>query len=178
MPQPILEEPDRLTNKVELMRKRVMVDMSTTLLHHGHIRLLAKAAELGDVVVALSPDEFVSRVKGYTPELNYDMRKEILESIKYVKEVVPYDAMVMDDQFLDRHNCDLLIHGDDNTNHVSPQRLVIFPRTQGISSSYIRERVLSSLLEILDTNGDEAVSKIVAEFMINCIKSQLGGEKS
>lgn len=159
------------------MRKRVMVDMSTTLLHHGHIRLLAKAAEIGEVVVALSPDEFVSRVKGYTPELNYDARKEILESIKYVKEVVPYDAMVMDDQFLDRHNCSVLIHGDDNTTHVSPERLIIFPRTQGISSSLMRERVLSSLLEIIDTNGDEAVSKMVAKFMIDCIKRQFGGEK-
>ncbi len=37
----------------ESKRPRVMVDMSATLIHHGHIRLLKKAAEIGEVVVAL-----------------------------------------------------------------------------------------------------------------------------
>ena len=32
---------------------RVLVDMSLTLFHHGHVRLLRKAAELGHVTVAL-----------------------------------------------------------------------------------------------------------------------------
>lgn len=36
---------------------RVMVDMSATLLHHGHIRLLKKAHEIGQVVVALTTDD-------------------------------------------------------------------------------------------------------------------------
>ena len=36
------------------MSTRVMVDMSVTLLHHGHIRLLKKAAEYGEVVVGLT----------------------------------------------------------------------------------------------------------------------------
>ena len=52
-------------------RLRIMVDMSATLIHHGHIRLLRKAAELGDVVVALTSDAEVKSKKGYTPEMNY-----------------------------------------------------------------------------------------------------------
>ena len=36
---------------------RVMVDMSFTLIHHGHIRLLKKAKDHGDVVVALTTDD-------------------------------------------------------------------------------------------------------------------------
>ena len=35
---------------------RVMVDMSATILHHGHIRLLKKAKEVGNVIVALATD--------------------------------------------------------------------------------------------------------------------------
>ena len=46
-----------------------MVDMSATLIHHGHVRLLHKAAQFGDVVVALTSDEEVKKKKGYTPEL-------------------------------------------------------------------------------------------------------------
>lgn len=33
---------------------RVLVDMSLTLSHHGYVRLLKKAAELGHVTVALT----------------------------------------------------------------------------------------------------------------------------
>lgn len=43
---------------------RVLVDMSLTLFHHGHVRLLRKAAELGHVTVALTVDEEIKRVKG------------------------------------------------------------------------------------------------------------------
>ena len=74
---------------IDTPRLRVMVDMSATLLHHGHIRLLKKAAEIGEVVVALTTDEEIKKKKGYVPELNYEERKEIMESICYVSEVVP-----------------------------------------------------------------------------------------
>ena len=47
----------------------IVVDMSATLIHHGHIRLLKKAAELGDVVVALTSDAEVKSKKGYSPEM-------------------------------------------------------------------------------------------------------------
>ena len=36
--------------------KRILVDMSATLIHHGHTRLLAKASKLGKVIVALTSD--------------------------------------------------------------------------------------------------------------------------
>ena len=66
-----------------------MVDMSATIIHHGHIRLLKKAFEYGDIIVGLTTDEEILKAKGYTPELDYESRKEILESIKYVNQVVP-----------------------------------------------------------------------------------------
>ena len=34
-----------------------MVDMSATIIHHGHARFLKKASELGNVAVALTNDE-------------------------------------------------------------------------------------------------------------------------
>ena len=37
--------------------------------------------------------------------------------------------------FLDRNKIDFLVHGDDNTNPIPPDRLIIFPRTPEISSS-------------------------------------------
>lgn len=128
--------------------KRIMVDMSATLIHHGHVRILKAAKELGRVIVALTVCEEIRTKKGYTPELNYAQRKEILESIRYVDEVVPSKWM-LDDAFLDEHRIDLLVHGHDNSNQVRPERLVILPRTEGVSSSMLRARTLDAVSDIL-----------------------------
>ena len=117
--------------------KRVMVDMSCTLLHHGHVRLLQKAADLGKVIVALTTDNEILMKKGYTPELSFEERREILLSIKYVSEVIA-SKWLIDDEFILENRIDILVHGSDNSNELSACELVIFPRTSGISSSALR----------------------------------------
>ena len=125
-------------------RPRIMVDMSATLIHHGHIRLLKKAAALGDVVVALTSDDEVRTKKGYQPELSFAERREVLEAVKYVTEVVESPWLITED-FVNRCGCDLLVHGADNSNVIDPKRLVIFPRTEGVSSTELRERVIRAV---------------------------------
>lgn len=134
------------------LSRRIMVDMSVTLIHHGHVRLLKAAKQLGTVVVALTTDEEIRAKKGYTPELSYAERLEIIRAIRYVDEVVPCTWLI-DDAFLDAHRIDVLVHGHDNTNAVRPERLVILPRTAGVSSTLLRSRVLQAVAEIIRTNG-------------------------
>lgn len=134
--------------------RRVMVDMSATLIHHGHVRLLKAAKELGHVVVALTTDEEVIAKKGYQPELAYEHRKEVLEALRYVDEVVPC-KWLLDDAFLDEHRIDVLVHGHDNSNDVRAERLVILPRTQGVSSSLLRARVLDAVSSQLQRDKAE-----------------------
>ncbi len=152
------------------MKKRILVDMSATLLHHGHVRLLRKASELGQVIVALTTDEEVRGKKGYMPELSYEERKEILESIRYVDEVIP-SGWLIDEAYLEKHKIDLLVHGDDNVNHVSREKLVIFPRTEGISSSDLRERVLDTIVA-LNVGKEGASSDKLADLLIQTIKKE------
>jgi cytidyltransferase-like protein len=121
-----------------------MVDMSATLIHHGHVRLLKAAKAMGRVIVALTTDEEIRLRKGYQPELTFEQRKEVLEAIRYVDEVVPSNWL-LDDDFLDRHHIDLLVHGHDNSNPVRPERLALLPRTAGISTSLLRARVLDAI---------------------------------
>ena len=116
-----------------------MVDMSCTLLHHGHIRLLRKAASLGKVIVALTTDDEIRLKKGYTPELSFQEREEILLAIKYVSAVIPSKCL-LDDDYIRENKIDILVHGDDNSNEISACEIVIFPRTEGISSSLMRKR--------------------------------------
>jgi glycerol-3-phosphate cytidylyltransferase len=128
--------------------KRIMVDMSATLIHHGHIRILKAAKELGTVVVGLTTDEEIIAKKGYQPELNFAERLEILEAIKYVDEVVP-SPWLIDESYLDLHKIDLIVHGHDNSNPINPERLLILPRTKGVSSNLLRSRVLKSVSEMI-----------------------------
>ena len=130
--------------------KRIMVDMSATLIHHGHVRLLKAAKALGGtVIVALTTDEELLKHKGYVAELDFEERREILESMRYVDEVVPSPWLV-DEAFLDQHHIDLLVHGHDNPNPIRPERLLILPRTEGISSTLLRSRVLKVVGSLLE----------------------------
>jgi glycerol-3-phosphate cytidylyltransferase len=119
--------------------KRVLVDMSCTLIHHGHVRLLQKASELGRVIVALTTDEEVRAKKGYLPELKFEERKEILMSIRYVSDVLPSKWLIQD-EYIKENEIDILVHGDDNNNEISGCQIVIFPRTNGISSTELRAK--------------------------------------
>ena len=136
-----------------------MVDMSVTLLHHGHIRLLRKAAKYGEVVVGLSSDKDIEKHKGHTPLLTWEFRKEIVESIRYVSEVVaaPY---IITDAVLDEHDVQFLVHGDDNFNTVSKDRVIIFSRTPAISSNMLLayNRRIKSIQ--LPTDSDHVAQKL------------------
>jgi cytidyltransferase-like protein len=123
--------------------KRILVDMSATLIHHGHIRLLAKAKKYGNVVIALTSDHEILLKKGYEPEISYDGRREILLSIKYVDEVIE-SPWIIDEDFLIKHKIDYLVHGNDNSNPISKEKLIIFPRTKDISSSQIRAAIIKA----------------------------------
>ena len=131
-----------------MKKKRILVDMSATIIHHGHIRLLKKASRYGKVIVALTRDIEVKKNKGYYPELNFKSRKEILSSIKYVDRVIPSNFLV-NEKYLKKNKIDILIHGTDSPHGIkNKNKLIILPRTKSISSSKIRKRVKNSLKQL------------------------------
>jgi len=128
---------------------RVMVDMSATLIHFGHIRLLKRAKTFLPeknikVIVGLTTDEEIISTKLYKPELSYVERKELLEAIEYVDEVVPTPWKITQD-VLDQYNIDILVHGSDNSNDI--KNVKVFPRTEGVSSEELRERALAAIVD-------------------------------
>ena len=80
-------------------KKRILVDMTADIIHHGHIRLLKKAFSYGKVIVALTTDSEVKKYKNKKSILSYNQRKEILISIKYVSKVIP-SKWIIDNNFL------------------------------------------------------------------------------
>ena len=116
-----------------------MVDLSATIIHHGHIRLLKKARKYGDVVVGLTIDKEIKKHKGYQPELKYKFRKEILDELKCVKKVVPSN-FAPTQKFLDKHKVDILISGSDYKHRKFKTKTINFNRTKNISSTIIRKK--------------------------------------
>ena len=123
-----------------------MIDMSSTLIHHGHIRLIKKARKYGDLIIGLTTDKQIKKHKGYFPELNYKFRREILSEIKGVKKIVPSDWLITQ-KFLDKHKIDILISGGDYKNRKFKIKTIHFERTKSISSTMLRQKAAKILLK-------------------------------
>jgi 2-aminoethylphosphonate-pyruvate transaminase len=95
----------------------------------------------------LTGDAEIFRRKGYLPELPFAARKEILESIRFVDEVVETPWLITD-SVLAEHAIDILLHGSDNSNPVDPGKLRVLPRTEGVSSQDMRERCVAALVSV------------------------------
>ena len=89
-------------------------------------------------------DQEIKRYKGYSPEIRFQFRKEILQSIKHVSKVIPCNFFISD-AFLKKHKIDYLIHGNDNLNSLPKKKIKLFNRTKNISSTIIRKRACINL---------------------------------
>ncbi|WP_288650918.1 glycerol-3-phosphate cytidylyltransferase [Pseudomonas sp. UBA5568] len=112
------------------------------ILHRGHINLLRRARELGDkLVVGLSSDEF-NAGKHKSSLLNYENRKIVLESIRYVDHVFPEDTWEQKIQDIKKYGADIFVMGDDwegKFDHLREYCEVLYlGRTPSISTTEIK----------------------------------------
>lgn len=85
--------------------------MSADVLHNGHINIINKGSEYGDVVIGLLTDEAIASYKRL-PLLSYEERKVIFENIKGVTKIVPQNSLDYTEN-LEMLKPDYVIHGDD-----------------------------------------------------------------
>lgn len=70
--------------------KKLYTGGTFDLFHRGHANFLRMCKEIADVViVSLNTDEFIYEYKKELPILDYQHRKDVLLSCKYVDEVIP-----------------------------------------------------------------------------------------
>jgi glycerol-3-phosphate cytidylyltransferase len=124
--------------------KRVLTYGTFDLFHYGHIRLLKRAKALGDfLVVGMSTDEF-NAGKGKASVHDYETRKEILESVRYVDLVVPEFSWEQKVNDILMYEIDTVVMGDDWAGsdrfmYLNEYCDVVFlPRTEGISSTQLK----------------------------------------
>lgn len=99
--------------------KRILYGGAFDLLHVGHIRALKRARNLGYLIVNLSSDEQVRNKKGNNrPIIPQEERKEMLESLKCVSEVVCFDTPTLDlREVIMSTNPDILVTNEDNSEY-------------------------------------------------------------
>lgn len=92
-------------------RKTVFLCMSTDVIHGGHIEIIRRAAELGELTVGVLTDEVVATYKHY-PVLPCEERMKIVAGIKGVSHVIRQEDMGYE-KSLRALRPDYVVHGDD-----------------------------------------------------------------
>jgi choline-phosphate cytidylyltransferase len=96
--------------------------MSTTVItfgtfdvfHVGHLRVIQRAAALGDrLVVGVSADALNMRKKGRAPVFSQDERMEIVAALKPVDAVFVEESLEQKRDYILEHQADVLVMGDD-----------------------------------------------------------------
>ena len=124
--------------------KKVITYGTYDLLHQGHINLLRRAKALGDyLIVGVTNDNF-DRERG---KLN--VRNNVLERVEAVKATGLADKIIIEDYVgqkiddIQKYDVDIFTVGSDWEGHFDYLReyceVVYLPRTQGISSTMLRE---------------------------------------
>lgn len=125
------------------LMKKVLTYGTFDLLHFGHINLLSRAKDLGDyLIVGLSTDEF-NKGKNKQAYHSFENRKLILESIRFVDEVIPENTWDQKIQDVINYKIDVFVMGDDWKGKFDFLKeyceVVYLPRTIGISTSQIKD---------------------------------------
>ena len=125
--------------------KKVITYGTFDLLHTGHINLLRRAKALGDyLIVAVSTDEF-NTLKHKESYHSFDERKQILEAIRYVDEVIGEDSWDQKSSDVVDYNIDTFVIGDDWEGEFDFLKeyceVVYLPRTTGVSTTKIKEEL-------------------------------------
>ena len=126
--------------------KKVITYGTFDILHFGHINLLKRAKELGDyLIVALSTDEFNWNSKQKKCYYDYNTRKMMLESIRYVDLVIPEENWEQKIPDVQEYKADIFVMGDDWVGEFDFLKehceVVYLPRTPDISTSQMKKDV-------------------------------------
>ena len=131
------------------MNARTVITFGTfDVFHVGHIRVLQRAAALGDRrVVGLSADALNIAKKGRAPVYSQDERMEIVASLRVVDEVFVEESLELKRDYIVEHGADVLVMGDDwagKFDWVSDVCEVVYlPRTPSVSTTGIIEHIAS-----------------------------------
>jgi glycerol-3-phosphate cytidylyltransferase len=117
--------------------------------HVGHLRVIERAAALGDrLVVGVSADALNLRKKGREPVFSQSERMEIVAALKKVDEVFVEESLELKRDYIEKYAADVLVMGDDWEGKFDEFRdiceVVYLSRTPAISTTALIEKISST----------------------------------
>ncbi|CAE8702666.1 unnamed protein product [Polarella glacialis] len=158
-------KPQRLISEAS---KVVYLAGSFDLLHAGHVRVLEKAAQMGDyLLVGLYSDDLLRRQRGSEPVLTLSERALAVLSLRWVDDVVLGAPWEINQDLLTTMNIQIVVIGRRSSGHPSSVKGVderfSLPSIRGIlqevesgsdlSSAEICRRFVARREEIVQRNG-------------------------
>ena len=108
--------------------------MVADLFHYGHVNFLRQARECGDyLLVGVHADETVMSYKR-RPIFSMEERVTSVEGCRYVDKVVSNAPLAIDRAWIEQHDIDLILHGDDVSREME-ERWYKIPIEMGIYRS-------------------------------------------
>ena len=128
------------------MPRTVLTFGTFDVFHVGHLRVIERAAALGDrLVVGVSADALNIRKKGRPPVFSEDERMEIVAALRAVDAVFREDSLEQKRDYLLQHHADVLVMGDDWAGRFDEFEdiceVVYLPRTPAISTTALIEKI-------------------------------------
>jgi len=119
--------------------------------HIGHLRILERAAALGDrLVVGVSSDRLNFKKKGRYPVFKEADRMAIVAGLACVDEVFTEESLEWKGEYITTHKADILVMGDDWVGRFDEFKrlcdVVYLPRTDNISTTEILASVRAANL--------------------------------
>lgn len=124
--------------------KKIITFGTFDVFHVGHLNILRRAREMGDVlIVGVSSDALSFKKKGRLPIYQESERLSIISGIKYVDYVFLEESLELKNQYIKKYNADALVMGDDwkgKFDYLSKLTSVIYlERTPTVSTTSIIE---------------------------------------
>ena len=128
------------------MGKTVITVGTFDVFHVGHLRVIERAAALGDrLVVGVSADALNEKKKGRRPVFSQAERLEIVASLKAVDEVFVEESLEQKRDYILEHKADILVMGDDWSGKFDEFSDICevhyLPRTPSISTTELIEKI-------------------------------------
>lgn len=129
------------------MSERTVITFGTfDVFHVGHVRVLERAAALGDrLVVGVSADALNISKKGRPPVYTQDERMEIVKAMRVVDDVFLEESLEQKKDYILEHGADVLVMGDDWTGRFDwvgdVCEVVYLPRTPSVSTTGLIEHI-------------------------------------
>jgi cytidyltransferase-like protein len=149
--------------------KRIFCDGVFDLLHEGHIKHFQYLKGLYQdvhLLIGVMDDDEATHYKR-KPFHNMTHRAEMVASCKYVDEIIEHYPYIMNKEFMDTHNIDIVAHAFSDENDIEKQlqffiepikqnKFMVVPYNYGISTTNITESIeTGDWKNVWNTKGTE-----------------------